>query len=289
MFIRSIILILFISVHLISADLHVMGCHGAGFFSNFLKVISHLHYCELTNKTPFVYWGNDSYYYDTNGWNNEKNNVWEYYFEQLSEGTNWQNYPIDGNYQAPDGFIILNAPNFRPEMSSLHRILGRQLIEKYIRLKPQVELKVQTFIKQNLENKYTIAIHFRGTDKWNEVRPVNFYHVIDLANRKAQEHIGAQFFVASDQQSFIEFAQQNLRGKVLFYDAFRARDHHAIHHRKPSMAEIGEQGLIDMILLANCNFLIRTPSNLSSTSLLWNPNLPDQLITGRSVPELIND
>lgn len=284
---RSIALALIASINLhADSSLHVIGYRvRGGFFSNFILILNHLQFCEQTHKTPLVYWNSSSYYYDANGWNGETENVWEYYFEPLSENRYQHDYPIHSEYENPNNFSFLNPPWNYPSISQNNRDMGKKLIDTYIRIKPQTDEKIQTFIQKNFANHHTIGIHYRGTDKFTsgEARPVNMHHIIDVANGKAQEFTNPQFFVATDQQSFLEFARKHLNGRVIFYNSFRSTNNKSIHHthsqdKKPSMAQIGEETLIDMVLLANCDFLIRTPSNLSVASLIWNPTLPDQLV-----------
>src|SRR5579872_712619 len=289
---RSFIFALILSINLhANDDIYAIGYRtNGGFFSNFILILNHLKFCDETHKTPFVYWHSDSFYYDANGWNGEKENVWEYYFELVSPNIYRRNFPaclnLNVKYMNPNNFSFLNPPWNRPSISQKNRATGRKLIDKYIRIKPQINEKIESFIEKNFIGYQTIGIHYRGTDKFTtgESRIIGMQEILDIAYAKAQEFSNPQFFIATDQQIFIEYACKYLQGKVIFYESFRSINNSSIHHphqshnEKPSMAQIGEEALIDMVLLANCDFLIRTPSNLSVTSLIWNPNLPDQLV-----------
>ena len=281
-------LILSINLHA-NNDIHTIGYRTlGGFFSNFILILNHLHFCDQTHKTPLVYWNINSFYYDANGWHGVRDNVWEYYFYQVSNSSYELGYKMHTQYESPDKFNFLPGPFNHPHISQEKREMGRKLIDKYIRIKPHIHEKIESFIEENFIGYQTIGIHYRGTDKFTtgESRIIGMQEILDIAYAKAQEFSNSQFFIATDQEEFIMFAQNYFKGKnrLIFYNTFRSPNEKSIHHphshsARPSMAQIGEDTLIDMVLLAHCNFLIRTPSNLSVVSLIWNPQLPDQLIS----------
>ena len=77
-----------ISIFLMIFLLNNFTCHGAkhvigyqpytGLYYSFLGGVNNLIWCKNNNKTPVVYWGPHSLYYERNGYQ-KKTNVWEYY------------------------------------------------------------------------------------------------------------------------------------------------------------------------------------------------------------------
>lgn len=65
--------------------------------------------------------------------------------------------------------------------------------------------------------------------------------------------------------------------KVLYYDCYRSQDGKPLHvkNRRPSFAQVGEDVLIEMSLMAKCDLLVHTLSNVSNFPLYLNPKLPD--------------
>ncbi|MGC2310865.1 MAG: hypothetical protein WA432_04550 [Candidatus Babeliaceae bacterium] len=141
--------------------------------------------------------------------------------------------------------------------------------------------KVDTFYEKYMAGKYTIGIHIRGTDKVREVSQVPVDRIIKRANQEAKKHPDCQFFVATDEQALLEKAKKLLKGTVIYTTAFRSTNGQEVHHQNPlnySKAEIGEQVLIDVLLLAKCDQLIHTCSNVSCAALFFNPNMPNLLL-----------
>ena len=68
----------------------------------------------------------------------------------------------------------------------------------------------------------------------------------------------------------IKFAE-----KVIYLDAIRSRDGTALHTSKVyDKYTLGEDALVDCLLLSKCTKLYKTASNLSDTAVKFNPNIP---------------
>lgn len=255
---------------------HVIGGRAAGFFSNFLAVLNHLHWCQKVYKTPVVYWPKDGLYYDPRGCNGiVSDNIWDYYFYPVSDLSYVVGDKLHFSPNPPEHFAVATHP-FTTDpypVESLRRHMN-DLIKEYIKIKPQTLNKIEDFYAQNIENKYTVSIHIRATDKYLEVRPVSLDRIFDTANK----HVPCQFFVATDDERVLNEAKKRLNGPVISYDSCRVNRVNGVHNSNyscsnQSRAYLGEEALIDCILLSRCNRLIHTWSNLSIAALLFNPDL----------------
>lgn len=259
-------------------DKHVIGARWVGMFSNFLGVINHLDWCLRNDKTPVVYWIEPCMFY-TGEMHNGSLNAWEYYFEPVSSATYQQNDPIDNNFPAPDGshiYWIFNAQT-QPSKSKRKDIYDR-IIQPFIRLNPIVQKKVDTFFEEHMMNKHTIGIHLRGTDKNGEVKQVPPLKILAEAQRQATTD--SQFFVATDEEALLELARATLKGEVLCYDSHRSHNGKAIHYyQELPMAAVGEEVVIEAMLLARCNKMVHTCSNVSTCVLFFNPELENILMS----------
>lgn len=272
-----------LNVHIVSVekDIYIIGNSisypPGGFFFQFFAVLNQLEWCERNNKVPVVYWGNDSLYFEAEGYNGEKNNVWEYYFEQVSDQSYPNGHPVSHSFYPDTNFGIYKGASSFKEIISLNRRWVHILIKKFIHIKPIIMQKIEDFFKKNMENKFTIGIHMRGTDKQIEVKPVEVKKFFDEANKIASQHPVCQFFVATDEEKLLEAAIQNLRGKVIFYDALRSSSKEPLHYSAnlPSInkAKLGEDVLIDAQLLSRCNILIHANSNVAAAVLFFNDHL----------------
>ncbi len=270
-----IFLFCLLSNYLVRAEnKHVIGCSEAGFFSNFFHVLNHLAWCEKNKKTPVIYWDELSLYYQRTGYHGMYN-VWEYFFEPVSHLGYQSGETMHRDFTAPDGTGI--------EYTSFHRIdlktykyWAYDLISKYIRLKPSIKKKVDDFYKNNMENRKTIAIHLRGTDKFKEVAPVSLDKIIAQAN----QYTGFQYLVASDEQAMLDFAKKNLQGPVIFYRCKRSNSNNALHTTpRPHPAHGGRDVLIEVLLMALCDKFIYTSSNVSTAVHFFNPNIDSYLLS----------
>lgn len=195
-------------------------------------------------------------------------NWWEYYCEPISFGY------ISGEVKQFDISEYVNYAYFTERQLSRGQVF--RLIQKYIKIRPAIQKKVDEFFQKNLQGNYVIAVHYRGTDKQMEA-PRLAYEVVALA---VEEYIckhslpGYKIFVASDEQSFIDYMQAQFPEKVFNYPAARSGDDTALHVHAENPYLNGEDAIIDCLVLARGDVLIRTSSNLSLWSTYFNPHMP---------------
>ncbi len=250
---------------------HVIGNQGAGFFSCFHSTLNQIMWCEEQGKIPVVYWGENSQYYDADGYSGRMN-AWEYYFEPVSHLTYDKDDIVDNTnrYSAQSQHIYL-------EMIDIpFRIKINQLIGKYIRIRPHIKKKIDDFYKLFMTKKRTIGIHLRGTDKHHEEHVILLDILINKANQFADGN--TQFYVASEDQQLFDRAKSMLKGPVISYNVTRvSTDVYQWPALYKNRAQLGEEVLIEAQLLAKCNLLIHTLSNVSSAVLYFNPNMKNIL------------
>lgn len=289
-----------------AADKAVRGALGWGFFAEFLWALNHIEYCIGTKKEPVIYWGDRFAYYHPAGYEGALNG-WEYYFEPISSAfyvlgdslygqshysrpfsTLWHyNQYIDNKYLCsleekkafknvthqifpkgetyPHGGSHLYSKAFRSKVN-------KEIIKKYIHIKPSIQKKIEEFYEQHMAGKKTIAIHLRGKHIWGEVPFVPIEALLNEANMHANADV--QFFIATDQVPLIEQAQGLLKGKVLYYECDRfSQTTSPIAGANKLDPKLGEDLLIEAMLMARCDFLVHTISNVSTAVLYFNPLL----------------
>ena len=254
------------------------GRTDCGFFSNFLGVLNNLHWCEKTAQIPVVYWPKQGKYYDPNGCNGIiSDNIWDYYFYPVSNLTYSAQDPINFSYYPPDNFCIAAHPGAHwahpPYPDKYWRNYMHDLIARYIKIKEPTLNKIENFYNNNIKGKRTVSIHIRGTDKFVEAPPIPLDQIFAVANKYAP----CQFFIATDEERILEEAKKMLKGRVIYYNSCRVARVAGVHNTPPcpgkTRAYLGEEALIDCILLSRCDLLIHTWSNFSIAALLFNPEL----------------
>jgi len=280
---------------------YVIGYHnaGAGMFSAIAGVLNNIAWCERNGKIPVVYWGPEAYgqlryptqtcntpYYQEGGFNGSTN-VWEYYFEPVSEERYLLGDQITCNYYVYHTPRELLIPVHYGNPRSCLQIECRErrkeikyLVDKYIKVKPEVMNKVDAFYEAHFKGKKTIAIHMRGTDKKTEVAQVTTEDICSVANEYAAKNPGCQFFVCTDELSLLSRAQELLLGNIITYDAHRSEDGKPLHLyiQQQSPAKLGEDVIIEALLMSRCDLFVHTCNNVAIGVMYLNPSLDTVLI-----------
>jgi hypothetical protein len=256
---------------------HVIGCWHAGFFSNFFGVLNHLYWCEQTGNAPVVYWGRESFYWHKDGYNGSLN-AWEYFFEPVSSQTASESEPRDARFLV-DPSIYVFPPTTITSETRERTLLANRLINTYIKINSIVDNKVTSFFSNNMLGKKTIGIHLRGENKTLEVRGVDPLIILAKANKEAELLGDCQFLVATDEYRLLALAEKTLKRKVIYYPCQRANDSISLFFLSSvkNKAVLGEDVLIEMLLLTQCDLFLHTYSNVSSAVLYFNPFLKDIL------------
>lgn len=284
----------------------VRGCENWGFFAEFFWAINHLQFCESTGKIPVIYWDNKFAYHTPNGFNGSLNG-WEYYFEPVSHltyniGDRIHRNPIYNNFtsiwwymqyiqnmhlltaEEQKSFVGLPLPGalagdnvvYPTAFGHLYgkdfRKYVKSLIDKYIKIKPTIKNKIDSFYNTNMKGHHVVGLHIRGGFVWNEVGVVPVEIMCEYANKFAKEN--TVFYVATDIAPMLETAKKLLKGKVIAYDAYRQATTTSPFAPGQNSPEMGEDVLIETMLLSRCDHFIHTISNVSTAALYFNPNLP---------------
>ena len=159
---------------------------------------------------------------------------------------------------------------------------GARLLRKYLRPKPYINALVDDFWKSLSVDGPVVGVHFRGTDKSSEAPRVPWGHCLRILKDYLRNHRNIQaVFVASDEQSFIDFIKNSVKTIPVYYnnDHYRSSDGRPIHGPRVPTAiegggyEKGEDALVNALLLSKCSILIRTTSLLPAWASLFNPDL----------------
>lgn len=252
------------------------GCGGEGLFSAFLCVIGDIMWAEKNGKIPVVHWTSDSLYYQREGYNGS-HNVWEYYFEPLSSLCYEPGDEIWKTLVAPDGFHLFSS--FLKEPDRFNKTLkfqAHEIVKKYIKIKPSIQAQIDAYYEQNMAGRKTVGIHLRGTDRL--VRTDKEGLTLGLIKAAKQHKIRGpvQYFIATDDESMLTLAKQHLRDPVIHCNSHRSLDGSPLHKSKPGFEDtaiMGEEALIETILLSRCDYFVYTHSSLPVAVLAFNPQL----------------
>lgn len=200
-------------------------------------------------------------------------NWWEYYFEPIHLQSNLENY--ERTIVKEDAYYLdINIVDFEYN-TTLSRM--NFLLKKYIRVKDEILAKVNEFKKNNFDGNFVIGIHYRGTDKIQEAKRVDFNDILEEVSQiisRLPWHRKYKIFVATDEFYFLYYMVYKFGDKVCYLPCHRSISGTPVHYDKTSDPyEKGEEAVLDCLLLANSHVLIRTDSNLSLCSKYFNPYL----------------
>ena len=253
----------------------VGGSAGSGLFSEFCAVLGALDHYE---KWKRIYAGlrvdfaDHGLYYDPA----HGENWWKYYFEPIEFGR------IE--HGATTIVSVRQHDIFAHAIARLSRKRGHALIGRHVRPKTCISDKVEPYVRENFHDSFVIGIHYRGTDKFEEAPriPYERVHAAVLDAIKTAMPVRYKLFVATDEQAFLDYMLAEFPGVLAYRTMSRSIDGKPTHLKEASNYDKGEDAIIDCLLLARSDYLIRTASNLSLCSTLIEPELPVKLLNCRS-------
>lgn len=244
-----------------------------GFFSNLYSVIGALDYCEKHSKHPVVMFDSGAYL-------------------DLNRGPNWWLYYFEPSKLLSCDVQLVTTraahEQFSNEMALTllqDRDRTAQLIEKYIHVKEPIKKRVEEFIGP-YKHAYIIGIHIRGTDKYNEVPPIDMDRYITTVQKIAKGRPAGSWklFVATDEQAILNTMMQYFGDAVIYNRAIRSSSSKAVHARSNSsygnrlsgdyQYQIGLEALTEMITLSSCDIFVGCQSNLSFFAAAYNIDIP---------------
>lgn len=205
-------------------------------------------------------------------------NWWNYYFEPIFLGRKNNDIVVKdpGNFKK---FFAWYDCSYRKEASTL--------IQKYIRIKPNILTKINEFEKTNFKDSFVIGVHFRGTDKMGFDRPgvsaqqmrLNFYEKMVQEVEMSMKSYGNKnykIFVATDDEKFLALMLKKFNERVCYNQSVkRSKNGKATHFDFFQDKYVsGLNALVDCVLLSRVNLLIKTEGScLSCWSTYFNPTL----------------
>jgi len=193
-----------------------------------------------------------------------------------SVGQNFWNYFFVQNQKIESNIKVLNI---RYETFPL-RVWDRHFFRDMHRfgvtnIDLRTEIKDEVLnIKKMISSKKTLGVHVRRTDHRWEIKPAEDKVYFNLIEKNIKNF--EKLFLATDDIAVFEMFKMKYGSKLIYQDCTRSSDpDNSIHHNPENTDgyEIGKQALLDCYSLSFCEKVILSPSNLSYSVLLLNPNL----------------
>ncbi len=200
-------------------------------------------------------------------------NWWTYYHQPISIG----NKSAKCKVRVFDEYYNhMSHTEFNMSRTEVH-----SLIKKYFHIQPRIQTKIDSILEKEFSGSYVIGVHYRGTDKISEAPRVPYEKVVEeidkvIASLSLSEKNNYRVYVATDEAAFLDYVKPLYEDKLIYLcDAARSTTGAPVHlDRGYNRYLVGENALMDSILLSKTNIIIRTSSNLSRWSTYFNPDLP---------------
>lgn len=261
------------SENLLISDSSHFGADDRGLFSLFREVLDIIAANGLKNITVDY---RKTLYNDR-----DTENMWGYYFEPIN---NARKNKYDTSFMKVRAYSDpLAGEKIR------HIKLFHQIIRDRIRIKTNLNEKVRVFSEQNFKGKKIIGIHYRGTDigralnnqtgMFRKALPEEYFSEIDKLLAKGFEKV----FLATDDQKIFEKFQAKYGEKLIYYSKHRSQSSLGLHYYHSERygkhaanfgkREIGEEVVIDALLLAKTDYFIYGDSNVAVFVRYFNSDL----------------
>lgn len=250
-----------------------------GFFAQLSGLMPLLLHCQSANLTPYIIV--NSALYRTRG---KSANVLEYYFKCPELSAFQQTLVHQFSHRKVTHCEQIPVWN-RNARISLNE--GHHLFSKYYQVRHNFSAEVDEFTRKFFAPGATIGLHLRGTDKFTEASDFTLDEVVSAVRFVCRERSQiTHVFVATDVAGMTERVQHNLPElRVFERTEYRSTQGWPIHYcRDIAPALKGRDAVINCLLLARSDFLIKTMSNLSGWSKVFNPSLPVKLLNRPSGP-----
>jgi hypothetical protein len=196
--------------------------------------------------------------------------------------TNWRDDKVL-NHRTIRIKLPTHLPFFQRIVRGMSFENEKDIIFQYLQPSARIQDAVTSYIVENRLDNY-IGIHFRGTDKHREAPSVNVEGFLQEIKRQTVL-LGKPYssvFVASDSDLRLKeilnlISKEFLQLRCKSYNALRSEANLSIlYAREFSMNEqirLGDEALIECLILSRAQLLIRNVSHLSNFSVYFNLDL----------------
>ena len=240
---------------------------GGGMFSNLNYVIYHIRIALELNCIPIIDMKNFPTKYNEKRKIKNTFNAWEYYFEPINK------YKLEDVYKSK--FVVFADGKTRKKLEfDTFKVLEKEnfnIFKRYIKIKKEIILESENFIKNNFKNKKILGVHFRGTDMKTQERhpfPATYKQITSYIDYEIINHRFDKIFLVTEEEDYLNKLKLRYKEKICYFSSYKSNIPDIFNNtkRKNHRYLIGKENLIDMLLLSNTKTIICTNSNMTDAS-----------------------
>ena len=304
-----------------ATQLHVMCERDVGLFSLVQQVVANVPWALAERRTPVAYFGPRTCYWTPNGYRGGTT-VWEYYFEAVVPShpvevipdqvraalAERHPSPWEVGYRVDEATFASSHYGDHPELRGRAlpipyqwadpgpevRRRAKAVIDQFVRPRAYIQGRADEFVATYLGGHEVIGVHVRGTDAASASEQRNFRQgslvlarYVQTLERLTAAHRQARIFVATDDQSSLDYLTDHFGERVVACDVIRHQGGEPagqgptgwimpayIAGDRDRAARNGEDAVLEYLVLSRCDHLVHNGSSLARTVLLNAPGVP---------------
>jgi hypothetical protein len=149
-------------------------------------------------------------------------------------------------------------PAHSPSAGRSRSEIYRALVQKYLRLKPHLQARIEEHWAKQLQGRNWLAVHVRGSDKVHEIKHL---HAVNEAYYGAIDQIlsvnpALSIFLLTDSVPMLQCFQERYGDRIVTLDVIRSDTQTGVHYAGHSGKVVGEQVILDAWLASRCEFFL---------------------------------
>jgi len=256
--------------------------HDVGLFSHLSWVLEVLLYCEQLHDDGRIRYI-PAFNFNA-GYCDENSNWFDYYFKL-------KNPPrckvVD--HRRGTNPVNVDIVDYHKRLTSFQQ--ARDLFDKYINIRPFVGERANNFIRDNqLDPLRTIAVHYRGSDKMqdgqgsSETAYLSPQDALDMVlAARMEEGADDSVFLATDCDKFKNLMMGAVPLGKLHWLGGRMSEGMTPVHKLTKAGRVGWgdglDALVNVLVMARCRRLYKTPSAMSAWAKIFNVGLDVAMLT----------
>jgi protein O-GlcNAc transferase len=269
---------------------------GYGFWSDVNHLLGQCLLAEMTGRTPVVHWGGNSLFSDAPGHNAFENffqpvnsadltlliaRCRSFYPPKWQAGNlalpsldqaagTWSRcsslYALERGEEVVVSDFHHAVHDLVPWIAPGHPLHGMttdqvylHLFRRYLKPKPALAARVESFYQTHLAGGNHLALHLRGGDKGGEdpnLAKLNSLYPAEI-ERYLQQNPGAGLFLITDDAGILAGYQERYGDRLIHTGATRTNNGQGVHYQQQkSRRSLGEEVLVDALLAARCQAFV---------------------------------
>lgn len=203
------------------------------------------------------------------------------FYEPLM-GTNWWSYYFEPIYSQPpflhDDRIITEDQKMQFGFQTLfeNRVEVAQSIEKFIHVNENVQNIVDAAIDRLFAGARVIGLNYLRPERAFNNANVGYTHFFTAVDKLLTEErlLDARIFVSTDDEGFLQEVINHYGARVVYRNIPRYVDNSKpFYNSSTPNYDRGLDEIVECLLLAECEAIVRTNSHISTAASFFNPTL----------------